>query len=62
MSKINSPLFAALVAGATSAASSHKKADDDTKGEKLELLTMILNLVLCVLLLIILAMNWDKED
>ncbi len=51
MSKINSPLFAALVAGATSAASSHKRP-----------LATILNLVICVLSLIILVLNWDNED
>lgn len=61
MSKINLPLFAALVAGATTAARSHKRADDDAKGDMPELLSMIVNLVICVLLLIILVLNWNNE-
>lgn len=62
MSKINSPLFAELVAGATAAASSHMKLDDGAKGDMFEPLATILNLVICILLLIILALNWDNED
>lgn len=61
MIKIDPPLFAALVAGVTTVASSHRKSDD-IEGDMPELLTMIVNLAICILLLIILVLNWDNDE